>query len=192
MNIINDKLKSTKWISAIVIGSLFIGTLVNASSRRPRQAADSGSLVRTARDLMSEEERQISARLGKACYTKRLTSQWIRKLTAREMGLICWPDMYGEIFSIRKLRAAVTAEQIAAIPEEFVDNMNVYELSGEQLKGVTPGQLRMVGQTLGVMPGARLQFFEKVKKIENKLNPEQRRALAIAEERVRRMQDQGI
>jgi hypothetical protein len=119
MNIINNKSVSAKLVSAIVIGSLLSGTLMNTSS---------GSPV-----LIREEIRSLY-------YSSDLIPDVIRELTPEQFGSIdCW-EVYSEIFSEDDLRNAVTPEQIAAVDSQYASVMNIDELNDSQRSGVTRDQ----------------------------------------------------
>jgi hypothetical protein len=163
MNIIKRKSGSTKFVSAIVIGSLLGGTLLDASSER---------------------DAHRSALIG-VCYTDRLTPEWIRQRTPEEFGLMRWTDMYEWIFRNDALRNAVTSEQFAAIPEQFIDDTHIARLSSEQLKGATEMQLQELGR--GSFSFLKLQ---EMKQLDSKLvDSRQKKALKIAVNRSERMRE---
>ncbi|MDR1590470.1 MAG: hypothetical protein LBR92_00515 [Puniceicoccales bacterium] len=167
MNIISDKSKNVKLVNIMVIGSLFSGTLLNAT------------LKPFTKDQIKHRDKLIEM-----CFEDKLTADIIEKLSPEEFGSIGYVHTYGEIFSKDKTRKVITSEQIAAVDPIYADAMNISKLSTKQLKGVTVEQLKNVGQG-DTRDDYRWKVFKKVKRIEDKLNPQQKEALKIAEKRIK-------
>jgi hypothetical protein len=113
----------------------------------------------------------------------RITPDIIRGLTPRQFRRICYGNGYWLIFSNRKLRNAVSPQQIAAVDPSYVDEMLLHKLNSKQLRAVTPQQLLRLG-TGDIIPRYRPIMLKKVKKVERKFDSRQRKAFKIAEKRI--------
>jgi hypothetical protein len=163
MIIINYKLKSIRLAGAIIAGSLFGETLVNASPNE---------FLGDSRNLFSR------AIIIDRCHSGEFTADELRQLTPEQFGAIHSSGAYFLICSNESLRNVLTADQIAALEPDFINDICPFELSDDQLTGVTLEQLKMLGECW-VSP----LDLEKIEQLKAKLNPEQREALAFAEAR---------
>jgi hypothetical protein len=150
MNIIKHKSGSTKFVSAIVIGSLFNGAWANASSG---------------------DRKEIVKLISSPCYRSELTPNLVQRLSTKDFAAINYGNAYDAIFGDPELRAVVSKGQVAVVPPRFGGEMNLFELNDEQLEGVTPDQILKAGKKTLLTPlTTRLKNPEQQKALKVSIN----------------------
>jgi hypothetical protein len=150
-----------RWIGAIIAGSLFNGVLV--------VNARTGALTR-------------DEVISKSYSVDEMTSEDIRRIPTKVFRKVNYGNTYQLIFENPRTRRAITSDQVGAVPSSYSDCMAMHKLSPKQCEGLRPRQLRGLGQTRKPLD------LKKTGRLRTRLNPEQRRALEVAEARSVRTQ----